>query len=321
MGRDDLFITIFLLDLGQVLLQAEAQLRAFGQPNWQTFTHNIVEHEELQLTTQLAVVTLLGFFEQHEVLIEFLLLREGDTIDAGQLLALLVATPVSTSQRGQLHRLDNARVRDMGTAAKVGEVTTFIIGDGTVFQLADEFLLVFVAFLGEILQCFGLAHVNALESLLLASQFKHLLLDGYKVGFGQGDVACVDVVVETGIHCRTNAELHTFVQSLDGLSHEVGRRVPEGSLTFWIVPCEELDGGILVDGAHGIPHLTVYFGRQHITRQTFAQALGDIQRRHTGFKLSDTIVRKGYVNHKNGSFLKRLQKYKFFSYEKQIISI
>ena len=78
--------------------------------------------------------------------------------------------------------------------------------------------------------------------------------------------------------------------------------MPESVLAFGVVPSEELDGGILVDGAHGIPFRSVHFGYQHVTRQAFAQALGDIQRRDAGFILSDTLVREGYVNHRNSHF-------------------
>ena len=69
------------------------------------------------------MVTLPSFLEEGQILIEHLLLGEGDPIEAGELLALLISTPVGTSYTQELDGLDIARIGHVGSTAQVGEVS------------------------------------------------------------------------------------------------------------------------------------------------------------------------------------------------------
>ena len=169
------------------------------------------------------MVALLGLFEQHEVFVQHALLGEGDAVDTGELLTVLVAAPVGTCDGGQLDSLDDLGVAQMRSAAEVGESTVGIIGNGTVFEFADEFALILVALLLEILHCLGLGHLYALEIFLPLGKFEHFLLDLGQVGFGKGGAGEVDIIVEAVLDSGSDAELHTGIEALEGLCHKVGR--------------------------------------------------------------------------------------------------
>ena len=68
------------------------------------------------------MVALLRLFEEGQILIEHLFLREGNPVEARQLLARLIATPVGTSDTQQLDGLDVARVGYVWSTAQVREV-------------------------------------------------------------------------------------------------------------------------------------------------------------------------------------------------------
>ena len=91
MRSDNFLIAIIFLDFAQHILQAQTKVCSLGEPDGQTLTHTVGEHEEFHLLTDLSVVALLGLFEHHEILVEHLLLGEGNTVDTRHLLALGIA--------------------------------------------------------------------------------------------------------------------------------------------------------------------------------------------------------------------------------------
>ena len=195
------------------------------------------------------MVAFLGLLEQHQVLLEHLLFGEGNAIDAGELRAGLVTAPIGTGKRHHLHGLDNAGRGDVRATAQVGEVALGIGSDVTVFQVVDELALQGLTLVAEELQRVGLADVSTHDVLVLLHEFHHLFLNLCEVGVGQRVATSVDVIVETVLDCRANAELHAGVQLLQGLGQQVRRRVPEGVLALGVFPLEELDIAIHTNGA------------------------------------------------------------------------
>src|SRR3546814_10354939 len=82
-------------------------------------------------------------------------------------------------------------------------------------------------------------------------------------------VAEVDIVIKAGFDGWADTEFDARIQCLQRLSHQVGRRVPEGSFTFLVIPREQTHRSITYNGARRVPNLAVYFGRQYIAGQTF----------------------------------------------------
>ena len=105
-----MLVTIFFLHLCQKIFEAFAQGGSLRQPHRQTGTHFLGEEEEVHFFAQFAVVALLGLFEEYEVFVQFFLFRESDTVDAGELFAVLVTAPIGTGCVQQLDGLDGSGV-------------------------------------------------------------------------------------------------------------------------------------------------------------------------------------------------------------------
>src|SRR3546814_5792866 len=99
-----------------------ADQRALGVPDREAGTELVGEAEQVELHTELAVVSLGCLLEAVDVLLERLLGVPGRAVDALQLRVALLATPVGT---GDAHELEVAKVRlgvaDVGPAAEVDE--------------------------------------------------------------------------------------------------------------------------------------------------------------------------------------------------------
>lgn len=94
MGSDYLLVTVFLLDAAEELLEAVAQGGTFGKPQGQSGADVGAEGEQLEFFAYFAVVALLGFFEQYEILVQHFFLGEGYAVYTSQLVALFVTAPV-----------------------------------------------------------------------------------------------------------------------------------------------------------------------------------------------------------------------------------
>ena len=167
------------------------------------------------------MVSLLGLFEDNEILVEKGLLGECDSIDTGQLLTLFIASPVSSGDRGKLYCLDYLCIAKMGALAKVSERPVGIICNGAVLELGDKLLLVLVAFFRKICHCIGLGDILAYKILLFSRKLEHLLLYLRKVGVGKCHTAEVDIIVEAVLNSRSDTEFNARVESLESLCHKM----------------------------------------------------------------------------------------------------
>ena len=232
-----------------------------------------------------------GFFQQNEVFVQFFLFRESDGIDTGQLFAFLVATPVSTGGLQQLDGLDGGGVVQVRASAEVGERAALIEGDRAVFQIVDQLQFVFVAFLGEVVQCFGFGHLAAHEFDFLGGQLLHFGFDFRKVIRRDAIIHEIDVVVEAVFDMGADAELDTGIKAFNGGGHQVGGAVPEHALAILVVPGQQLHFSVLIDGTAELHNLVVDIGCQHVACQSFADAAGNLVRRNTLVVLFDGTVR------------------------------
>ena len=174
---DYLLVAVAALYFTEELLQAVTKSGALGQPERKTGAHALREREKLHLLAKLAVVALLGLFEQREVFVEHRLFRESDAIHAHKLVALLVAAPVCTCKRCYLHGLYRSRGRDMRATAKVGKRSLGIGGDAAVFKFGYKFALIFLATVAEKGERVGLGYVGTDNLLVTAGELGHLGLD------------------------------------------------------------------------------------------------------------------------------------------------
>ena len=138
-------IAAFLLHILNPALQQLDYTCALRQQDRQTLADIINGGEVFQIAAQLVMVTLQSLSLLCQICVQLFLLRESDTIDTLQHLAVGVATPVSTGSRGQLNSvaLDAAGGVQMRTSAQVGEVALLIEADNCVLrQVVDQLNLI-----------------------------------------------------------------------------------------------------------------------------------------------------------------------------------
>src|SRR5713226_8247054 len=82
--------------------------------------------EKIQLAPQLPVIAFLCFFEAVQVFVQFLFSKEGGTVDALHLLALLIPLPVSAGDTEQLERADLRSIAQVRAGAEIDKVAHFI---------------------------------------------------------------------------------------------------------------------------------------------------------------------------------------------------
>jgi hypothetical protein len=109
--------------------------RAARQPQRQPRPDVLVEHEDVELRAELAVVAPLGLLELPQVPLERLGVAERHAVDALQHRPPLVAAPVGAGERGQPEvRRQRAGARHVRAAAEVGEArlaALLVEADGT----------------------------------------------------------------------------------------------------------------------------------------------------------------------------------------------
>ena len=222
----DLVVAELGLHLVPIVHEGVADDHAVGEPEREAGAR-LGHHEEVHLLADLAVVAALGLLEHVQVLVELLLGGEGDAVDAGEHLVVLIALPVGARDARELEGLHGLGVADVGADAHVDVVALLVEGDARVLvEVADMLDLVLLAALlhkGDGL-CAGLLEDPELEVLL--ADLLHLGLDGGQVVLADllalGEV---DVVVEAVVGRGAIGEVGAGIQARDGLGHDVGGRV------------------------------------------------------------------------------------------------
>ena len=248
--RLDLVVAVLVLHLLPVLHEGVADAHAVGQPEREAGT-SLVHHEDLHLLADLPVVALLRLLAHVLPLRKLILAAEGDAIDAGEHLVVLVALPIRARDAGELEGLERLGVEDMRANAHVDVLALLVEGDaGVLGKVADVLYLVLLATLLHVGNGLGAGQLVGLELEVLLADLGHLGLDLGEVLLGDlGALGQVDVVVEAVLGCGAKGKVRLGIQALDGLGHDVSRRVAH-------------DVKLLVLGA--LAHVTVVVENLHV---------------------------------------------------------
>ena len=235
--RGDLHIAVALMHLAPVVDEGVAQHHALRQEEREAgaFVH---EREEPELLAELAVVALLGFLDAGKVLVEHVLAREADGIEALEHLAVGIAAPVGARDACDLDAvaLDAAGGVEMRPGAKVGELALTVEGnDGVLRQIVDQLDLVGLLRLFHERDSLGTGQLKALELQLFLADLAHFLLDGFKV-VGREGMLAVNVVIEALLDRGADGELCARVQAADRLRHDVRAGMMVRFAVFGIFP-------------------------------------------------------------------------------------
>ena len=107
--RADALVTGGELGFFRELFQFFGDDCAAREKHWQTRTDIIVENEQFQFASKLAMVALLRFLQHREVVVEFLFGFERGAVNALELRILFVALVVRACDGGQLECADVSR--------------------------------------------------------------------------------------------------------------------------------------------------------------------------------------------------------------------
>ena len=242
-GVDEV-VTRLLVAAARVVLHHPADDAALGVEDGQAAADLGREREQVELRAELAVVALLGFGEHPDVLVLGVPGLPGGAVDALQLRVLLAAPPVGAAGAHQLERRDGPGDRQVRAAAQVlpaqlaaariqvvvdgqlgaADLDRLAVVIGRVALEADQLEL--VRLVRELGPGLLVGHHPAGEPLALLDDLAHPGLDRLQVVRGERLVH-VEVVVETVLHRRPDAELGLREQLLHGLRHDVRRGVPQ----------------------------------------------------------------------------------------------
>ena len=107
---DHFLITTLLLFITEEGFKATAQGGSIRQPHGQAPSHHWRDGIDFQLLAQLTVIPLFGLLTLMQKLFQHLLLGEGYAVDARELLARYIATPVGASHTKEFRKLQVSRM-------------------------------------------------------------------------------------------------------------------------------------------------------------------------------------------------------------------
>ena len=173
------------------------------------------------------MVTLLGFLQKLQELLQLCLVRECINIDSLQLVLLLVSSPVRTGYgtdlEGHIHKL--LGILHMRSAAKVHVILTGVVNrDGFVRRhFLDQLCLELLSleelqglFLRNLLTCPGLSPLDDLT---------HLVLDALEIILAHGSRQH-EIIVQSVFDLRSDGILNLLAEQLDdGLRQNMRHRM------------------------------------------------------------------------------------------------
>ena len=292
----DLLVAVVAVHAAHVLLHLLPHGPALGVPEHGT-GRVLVDVEQVQLTAELAVVALLGFFQHREVLLQLILARPSRAIHALQHFVAVVTAPVRARHLHQLEELQLASARNVWAAAKVFKLPftvqthVFIAGNA-----GNDFSLVVFTQALEISHSFIARQHPAHHRLVLRRQLSHLLLDGCQIFRCKGALVR-KVVIKPVFDHWPDGDLRIRKQLLDGISQQVGCGVANDFQTIRILGCDDRQRAVCSDLVTGINHLVTDLAGQCGLGQTCTNRRSDFGHGDRAWKFALRAIRKRNVNH------------------------
>ena len=270
---------------------------ATRRPQDEALADFFVHMEQPQFLAQLAVVPLLRFLEACEGRLQRLLRGLDQAVDANELFAVLVATPVGGGHRGQAHVHERRRAGHVRAKAEVVPVALAVDGRAVaVLELVvDDFDLVRVVL--KVVPQVRFVEFHTFHGQVAPGDFVHLLLDRFKVALADGFHG--EVVVESAVDGRSDGRLCVRVERHDRLGQQVRSRVAQDVHAFVAGSCDAGDVAVLVQRGRQIA-LDAVDGRGHATVLAAESVGDDFTGRDAGRVFVDRAVGQRDVNHRHG---------------------
>ena len=228
------------------------------------------------------MVTLLGLFQAHKVLLQVFLAGPGGAINTLEHLVLAVTAPVSAGQFHELEVFELAGAGNMRAAAKIFEIAFAVQADLLVcWDAADDFRLVVFA------DRFEMRHrsVTWQHTLVFRSQLGHALFNGHQI-FGRERTAVGKVVIKTVVDHRADRHLRIRKQGLDRISQQMGGGVTDQFQTFRVLGGDDGQPRIGRHAEAGVDQLTVDLATQCRFGQTGTNRGRHFSHRNRAWKLA-----------------------------------
>ncbi|MNS67489.1 hypothetical protein D3C72_1007440 [compost metagenome] len=300
-GGDHLVVLVAVVKLADELHEAVVDESTLRQEEGHGRRH-LVEHEEVELLAELAVVALGGLFQPGHVGLEVLGRPVGGGVDALEHLVLLVAAPVRAGHRQELEVLDQVGVGHVGATAQVAPVALAVNGDGRVGVLREDILenlglvgLALAAELGSQRADLAGRHHAAVHVELGLGEALHLFFDLLEVFGGEGALV-VEVVEEAGIGDGADGDHRALEEVLDGVGHQVGGAVAQDLQRVGVVGGDDLDRVSVLEGPRAVHQLTVHPAGHGFFRQAPADRLGQSEDGGASRNLTAGTIREDHAD-------------------------
>ncbi len=237
------------------------------------------------------MVALTGFFQPGQVFLEFFLVGKRRRIEPLQHGVGFTAAPIGPRHTGQLECLEQAGGRDVGTATEIDKGALAVQRNFGFVKILNQFDLVVFAHRPE--QGNGVVPLHHLTDnrQVGRGQFRHLLFDQIEIFRTESMGFTVEIVIKTAFDGRTDGHLNLRAkQFLDGMRHQVRRRMAIDIEPFGSVQGNQLEAGILFNRCGGVNQAVIQAGRNGLSSQTGADAMGNLQRRGPLINVFDAAV-------------------------------
>src|SRR5216683_3035017 len=241
---------------------------ALGMPEDETGAGFLLNAEEVELDTELAVVAALGFFKTVQMFVQLFLREESHGVNALELGIALLALPVGAGDVHELERMDALGRRDVRAAAEVDEFSGGVEGDhrlGGFFF--DKLALKNLVGLFVEVQGFRLGNELAFVGQILRGKLVHLFFDFGQVFLGERLIA-QEFVEKAGVDRRTNAKLHAGIEFHHRGGEEMRRGMTKHEERIRIFFREDLQLHVVIQRAAQVDQFAfAVIGRGHAGHQ------------------------------------------------------
>src|SRR3712207_5042228 len=161
----------------------------------------------------------------------------------------------------------------------------------------NKFALVCFSALAKHLQGVRLRNALPHNGFFLGNQLHHFGFNRSEVSLFNHRFARVYIVIEPVLDSRSDAELDSRIQFLQGFRQQVRARMPERMFSFFILPFVKHEIGVFSNGTPQIVRFAIHSTSQNFLRQTRADALRNLQAVYSFIVLPNGAIGKFYLYH------------------------
>ena len=250
-------------------------LCSLGHQQRKSLSDNIHSSEELHLTPQLVVVTILNVFPVCQILFQLFLLVKGSSVDTLQLCLAGIAVPISHGRRGQFECLDALGAHQMRSCTQIGKFSLTVEGNLRILrQIPDQLHLVRLVLFFHELDCLCSGKSELLKLCTFLDDLFHLCFQIVQILSGKR--CMLKIIVKSCINTGTDGQLCIGEQVLHSLCQHVRCGVADGCQPFLVICSTNLQFTVSVQYGSQILNLTVNLCTAGCSCKSFTDIKGNV---------------------------------------------